>query len=207
MNGSAWSWLLVLPAALLLAAALIHLRARRLIGLPRTAMDRWRRASPIGKLLVCILAVQLAYTGATKLSSPPPSPRGSGTLAASPAVAVVQSDAGDLDAGFLVAWPSDDRLPLDRVGLFSALELPGPSIMLGYNGEAPADKGGAPARIIQSWLANRSVMSDVDAWLKANANNRAWNACAIVKGQKYIYFRSRFKGLFKDIVEVKKEDW
>nr|MCR4737719.1 hypothetical protein [Bacteroidales bacterium] len=78
---------------------------------------------------------------------------------------------------------------------------------LGYNGEAPADKGGAPARIIQSWLANRSAMSDVDAWLMANANNRAWNACAIVKGQKYIYFRSRFKGLFKDIVEVKKEDW
>ena len=139
MNGSAWSWLLVLPATLLVAAALIHLRARRLIGLPRTAMDRWRRASPIGKLLVCILAIQLAYTGATKLlrNPPPQSPP-------SPA-AVVQPDAGDLDAGFevtnlcftaiergtnstalLLAWPPEDRPPLDRVGLFAAQELPGP---------------------------------------------------------------------------------
>ena len=86
-------------------------------------------------------------------------------------------------------------------------ETVGPTIMLGYNGEAPADGGGAPARIIQSWLANRLDMGDVPAWLKANANNRAWNACAIVKGQKYVYFRSRYKGLFKDVVEVKKEDW
>ncbi len=138
MNGSAWSWLLVLPAALLVAAALIHLRTRRLIGLPCTAMDRWRRASPIGKLLVCILAVQLAYTGATKLlrNPPPQSPP-------SP-IAVVQPDAGDLDAGFevtnlcftaiergtnstalLLAWPPEDRPPLDRVGLFAAREFPG----------------------------------------------------------------------------------
>ena len=67
-------------------------------------------------------------------TQPPPSP-----------VAVVQPDAGDLDAGFeatnlcftviergtnstalLVAWSPETRPPLDRVGLFSALELPGP---------------------------------------------------------------------------------
>ena len=84
-------------------------------------------------------------------------------------------------------------------------EAVGPSIMLGYNGEAPADKGGAPARIIQSWLANRSAMSDVDVWLMANANNRAWNACAIVKGQKYLYFKRKWcSGV---VVEVPKGDW
>ena len=85
-------------------------------------------------------------------------------------------------------------------------EAVGPSIMLGYNGEAPGDKGGAPARIIQSWLANRSIMSDVDAWLKANANNRAWNACAIVKGERYLYLK---KGFWKQskTISVNKEDW
>ena len=86
-----------------------------------------------------MLAVQLAYTGATKLlRNPPPQPL-------LPAVAVVQPDAGDLDFGvpatnlcltaiergtnsteLLLAWPSNDRPPLDRVGLFAALELPGP---------------------------------------------------------------------------------
>ena len=139
MNGSAWSWLLVLPAALLAAAALVHLHARRLIGLPHEAISRWKRISTFGKIIICAFVMRFTYTGATKLlrNPPPQSP--------SPAVAVVQPDAGDLDAVFdvtnlcftaiergtnstvlLFAWSTDDRPPLDRVGLFSALELPGP---------------------------------------------------------------------------------
>jgi len=218
VNGSAWSWLLVLPAALLVTAGLCHLHARRLVGLPRAAIDRWRQTPLLGKILVCVLFAQFSHEGVTKLLRNPPA------QPPLPPVAVVQPDAGDLDFGvpatnlcftaiergtnstaLLFAWPTDNRPPLDRVGLFTALELPGPSIMLGYNGEAPADKGGAPARIIQSWLANRSVMSDVDAWLKANANNRAWNACAIVKGQKYLYFKRKWcSGV---VVKVPKGDW
>ena len=85
-------------------------------------------------------------------------------------------------------------------------ETVGPTIMLGYNGEAPADEGGAPARIIQSWLANRLDMGDVPAWLKANANNRAWNACAIVKGQRYLYLKKGFWKQYKTI-SVNKENW
>ncbi len=83
--------------------------------------------------------MRFTYTGATKLlrNPPPQTPP--------PPVAVVQPDAGDLGAGFeatnlcftaiergtnstalLFAWSPDTRPPLDRVGLFSALELPGP---------------------------------------------------------------------------------
>ncbi len=42
--------------------------------------------------------------------------------------------------------------------------------------------GGAPAQIVQLWQANCGSLGDVDAWMKANADNRAWNACAIVDG-------------------------
>ena len=38
-------------------------------------------------------------------------------------------------------------------------------------------------------LADRATLGDVDAWMRANADNRAWNACAIVKGRRYVYFR------------------
>ena len=134
-----WLAFLILPVALVVAALLCRLRERRLVGMPRVAIDRWRRAPPIGKLLVCILAAQLAYTGATKLLRNPPQ------QTPPPAVAVVQPDAGDLNFGMpatnlcfmaiergtnstalLLAWPSDGRPPLDRVGLFAAMELPGP---------------------------------------------------------------------------------
>lgn len=86
-------------------------------------------------------------------------------------------------------------------------EAVGPPVFLGYNYSAPGDAGGAPARIIQAWIANRSSMGNANAWMKANADNRAWNACAIVKGQKYVYFKSSLKGLFKTQVEVSKESW
>ena len=58
----------------------------------------------------------------------------------------------------------------------------------------------------ESKTTNRAMLGDVDAWMKANADSRAWNACAIVKGQKYVYF----KRLLRRIPikrEVNKEDW
>ena len=44
-------------------------------------------------------------------------------------------------------------------------EAVGPGILLGYNYYAPADEGGAPARIINSWLTLRSLLGDVGAWM------------------------------------------
>ncbi|MBQ4199872.1 MAG: hypothetical protein II649_08310 [Kiritimatiellae bacterium] len=139
MNAIAWTWLLAFPVALLLAAGLCRLRERRLVGMPRTAIDRWRRATPAGKLLVCLVVVQFTYMGATKLMRNPP-PRSTMTSAAA-----VQSNAGDLDSGvgatnicftaiergtnstvLIVGWPSGGRPSLDRVGLFFALEPQGP---------------------------------------------------------------------------------
>ena len=129
----------MLPAALLVAAGLVHLRERRLIGLPRAAMDRWRQTPLLGKILVCLLFAQFSHEGVTKLLRNPPA------QTPPPPVAVVQPAVGDLHAGFeatnlcftaiergtnstalLVAWSPETRPPLDRVGLFSALELPGP---------------------------------------------------------------------------------
>ena len=139
MNVRGWVWLLFLPVALVAAAVFCLLRERRFIGRPRAALDSWRRTPLLGKLIVCILAVHFTYQGATKLlrnpqTQTPPAP-----------VAVVQPDAGDLDAGIeatnlcftaiqrgtnstalLFAWSPDTRPHLDRVGLFAALELPGP---------------------------------------------------------------------------------
>jgi hypothetical protein len=85
-------------------------------------------------------------------------------------------------------------------------EQAGPGILLGYNYVAPGDAGGAPERIMRFWVANRGSLGDVDAWMEANARNKAWNACAVVKGQKYVYFRKSFWGVRK-IATVNKEDW
>ena len=87
-----------------------------------------------------------------------------------------------------------------------AWEATGPGILLGYNYRAPGDVGGAPARIMQSWLANRAAMGNVNAWMKANADNKAWNACAIVKDQKYVYFEKilRYMHIKK---AINKEEW
>lgn len=84
-------------------------------------------------------------------------------------------------------------------------ESVGPGILLGYNYSAPADAGGAPARIAQSWVSDRSSLGDVNAWMKANADNKAWNACAIVKGEKYVYFASWLG--FRKMKEIMKENW
>ena len=51
-----------------------------------------------------------------------------------------------------------------------------------------------------------AASGDVNAWMDANAANRSWNACAIVKGQKYVYFKKYLKKI-RISVEVRKENW
>ena len=94
MNVRGWVWLLLLPVALVAAAVFCLLRERRFIGLPRAAMDRWRQAPLLGKILVCLLFAQFSHEGVTKLLRNPP------TQTPPAPVAVVQPDAGDLDVGF-----------------------------------------------------------------------------------------------------------
>ena len=69
-------------------------------------------------------------------------------------------------------------------------EMVGPSVLLGYNYYAPADNSGEPAQIISSWIQNRSSTNDIDAWMFANRALKKWNACAIQKGIKYVYFEN-----------------
>lgn len=85
-------------------------------------------------------------------------------------------------------------------------ETTGPKVLLGYNYYAPRDDGGAPQRIINSWRDNRASMGDVNAWMKANAENRAWHACAIVKGKQYLYIKKRRWGRCS-VISVKEGDW
>ena len=97
--------------------------------------------------------------------------------------------------------------PVDHVASPGKLWEPiGPPVMLGYNYRAPFDVGGAPASIVSAWLADRAAKGDVAAWMDANAARRAWNACAIVKGQKYVYLKKRRFGRFR-VVYVDKGDW
>ena len=88
-----------------------------------------------------------------------------------------------------------------------AWEQVGPPTLLGYAYKAPGDKGGAPTRIIRSWIANRAALGDTDAWMKANADNRAWNACAIEKNNRYVYFELYFFKKFRKIKSVLKGEW
>lgn len=85
-------------------------------------------------------------------------------------------------------------------------ESVGPSVLLGYNYYAPADSSGAPARIMRSWVANRELLGDVDAWMEANKEQKKWNACAIRKGGDYVYFDS-FMSVIHIKKAVRKEDW
>ena len=85
-------------------------------------------------------------------------------------------------------------------------ETVGPSILLGYNYYAPSDNTGAPAQIIASWIQNRSVTNDIEAWMLANRASKKWNACAIQKGTKYVYFENLPFGIHIKR-EVNKEDW
>lgn len=70
MIGGGWACLLILPAALMLAAVLACLHERRLVGLPRETIGRWRRTSIFGKFIICAFVLRFAYTGATKLMQP-----------------------------------------------------------------------------------------------------------------------------------------
>jgi hypothetical protein len=70
-------------------------------------------------------------------------------------------------------------------------EQTGPGIFLGYNHSAPSDGGGATVRIVNYWMLNRSTLGDINAWMKANEQNHAWNACAIEKNVKYVFFKKR----------------
>ena len=85
-------------------------------------------------------------------------------------------------------------------------EIVGPPVILGYNHKAPGDSGGATTRIINARRERRGSLGDVDAWIEANEKNRAWNACAIVKGLKYVYFKKFLKGVVKVKCEVSKEE-
>ena len=84
-------------------------------------------------------------------------------------------------------------------------ERTGPQYLLGYNGSAPGDQGGAPARIVTRWISMRNVYGDAGAWMEANAKNRAWNACAIVKGQKYLYFQRKW--MKRKVIDIPKGEW
>ena len=86
-----------------------------------------------------------------------------------------------------------------------AWEQTGPDILLGYAAVAPGDAGGAPARIMNSWVANRGSLGDVNAWMRANADNNAWNACVIVKDQKFLYFTRKW--FSRVVVEKQKGEW
>ena len=85
-------------------------------------------------------------------------------------------------------------------------EAVGPRVLLGYNFRGPGDAGGAPARIAGFWNANRAGMGAVSAWMKANEANRAWHACAIVKGVEYRYFKAKLWGRHEQCV-VPRSEW
>lgn len=82
----------------------------------------------------------------------------------------------------------------------------GPDVLLGFNGKAPGDRGGAPARMMTAWVANRQSLGDIGAWMKAAADNHAWNACAIEKDVKYVYFQMIVPGFWRQKT-VMNQDW
>jgi len=88
-----------------------------------------------------------------------------------------------------------------------AWEAVGPPVLLGYNHYAPGDSSGVTQWIVERWLADRAAKGDVAAWMEANAARRAWNACAIVKGQKYVYFSKKRGFKRRQCISVNKEDW
>ncbi len=81
----------------------------------------------------------------------------------------------------------------------------GPRFLLGYNSYAPGDVNGAPARIAARWQSMHSVEGDIMSWMRSNANNKAWNACAIdaVEGM-YYYFK---KNKFRPLKVIERKDW
>lgn len=99
-------------------------------------------------------------------------------------------------------WEPDER----SASPGKAWEAVGPSVMLGYNYYAPSDKSGTPTRIISNWIETRKAMGDIDAWMNANKAQGKWNACAIQKGVKYVYFKKIVSGFWIRRT-VEKTDW
>lgn len=68
----------------------------------------------------------------------------------------------------------------------------GPKYFLGYEASAPGDSSGVPSQIVNSfslsWEVNYDFGSPVQAWMNANGDAKAWNACALdcnhPKGQR-----------------------
>ncbi len=87
-------------------------------------------------------------------------------------------------------------------------EKTGPTALLGYNYYAPLDTQGS-ASIVASWLANREILGDIDAWMDANNNSNGRNGCAIEKDVGYYYFhRSGFYPFYQYTKTfVQKSNW
>lgn len=83
----------------------------------------------------------------------------------------------------------------------------GPRVMLGYNATAPADVSGRPAKVMEEWLLLRKNVSDIEAWMNANAIWGSDNACAIEKDSRYVYFQKSRNGWFIKMRSVPKEEW
>lgn len=70
-------------------------------------------------------------------------------------------------------------------------KIDGPDYFLGYAYYAPLDTQGADI-IASKWVANRDIMDDAAAWMKANDNRNGRNACAIQRIDnshvRYYYF-------------------
>ncbi len=65
----------------------------------------------------------------------------------------------------------------------------GPQTLLGYNASAPSDVT-ASVTVLQSWISLRTSQGDTQAWMSANHQSNAHNACA-VDTSGYHYFRLR----------------
>ena len=65
---------------------------------------------------------------------------------------------------------------------------------------------GASVAIINEWIATRGEIGDVEAWMRANKDNKAWHACAIVKGVEYRYFKAKLWGRHEQCV-VPRSEW
>lgn len=85
-------------------------------------------------------------------------------------------------------------------------ETMGPNILLGYNYYAPRDITGEPLAIMRSWVSRRMSEGAANAWMSANLRREGRNACAIIRNEKYIYFKKIVKGFYVR-KEIPKGNW
>ena len=106
-------------------------------------------------------------------------------------------DIGDYNQNFA------DQGSLSSPGI--AWATTGPRYLLGYNYAAPGDKSGTPSEIVSYWVSHHLSDGIINAWMDANRQKRAWNACAIdTQLRKYYYFR---KGVFPTQRVVERKDF